>query len=129
MRAATGFPMIEQLIERVFATRNAAHLAHWKATGPGSYARHMALGDFYDGAIDVLDRLVEASQGFFGIIGDVYDVPTQQYADILGRLTVDLSWINTNRDGICKNVPALENILDELMGLYASTIYKLRFLA
>lgn len=121
--------MLEQLIERVFATRNAAHLAHWKAFGPGSYARHTALGDFYDGAIDTLDKLVEASQGFFGLVGEVSDAPTQQYADALGRLTVDLAWITANRDGICQGVTALENILDELTGLYATTIYKLRFLA
>lgn len=121
--------MLEQLIERVFATRNAAHLAHWKATGPGSYARHMALGDFYDGIIDSLDKLVEASQGFFGIVGEVSDAPSQQYADILGRLTVDLAWINTNRDAICQDVSTLENILDGLTDLYATTIYKLRFLA
>lgn len=121
--------MLEQLIERVFATRNAAHLAHWKATGPGSYARHSALGDFYGSAIDTLDRLVEASQGFFGIIGDVSDAPSQQFGDILGRLTVDLAWITANRDGICQGVPALENILDDLTDLYATTIYKLRFLA
>lgn len=121
--------MLEQLIERVFATRNAAHLAHWRATGPGSYARHVALGDFYDGVIDTTDKLVEASQGFFGIIGDVSDAPTQQFPDILGRLTVDLAWIGSNREGICQGVPALENILDELTDLYATTIYKLRFLA
>lgn len=52
--------MIEQLVSRVFSTRNAAHLRHWSTQ---SYAEHVALGDFYDGVIDALDALVEARQG------------------------------------------------------------------
>ena len=55
--------MIEQLIARVFATRNAAHLLHWR--GP-SYAQHMALGDFYEAIIDKLDEIVECHQGETG---------------------------------------------------------------
>ena len=35
--------MIEELVSRTFAIRNAAHLAHWRAKGTGSFAKHMAL--------------------------------------------------------------------------------------
>jgi len=52
--------MIEQLISRVFYARNLAHFAHWRAKGDGSYAKHVALGEFYDGVIDTIDPLVEA---------------------------------------------------------------------
>ena len=37
--------MIEDLIARVFCTRNCAHLAHWASD---SYAEHEALGSFYE---------------------------------------------------------------------------------
>lgn len=117
--------MIEELIGRVFAARNAAHLAHWKATGVGSFARHMALGDFYDGIIDTLDKLVESYQGYFGIVGNVPALPASQ-GDIIPLITVDAAWINKNRSQIAKNVPALENIVDELSGIYLTTLYKLK---
>jgi len=38
--------MIEELIARVFGTRNAAHLAHWKEA---SGYRHETLAAFYEG--------------------------------------------------------------------------------
>jgi hypothetical protein len=49
--------MIEELISRVFATRNAVHLAHWAET---SGFRHNVLGEFYDSLIDKVDTIVEA---------------------------------------------------------------------
>ena len=60
--------MIEQLIAKVFSTRNCTHLAHWRTK---SYAEHVALGDFYDSVVDLIDNLVECYQGNFGIISDV----------------------------------------------------------
>jgi hypothetical protein len=60
--------MIEELVAKVFRTRNQAHLSHWKTK---SYAEHQALGSFYDDIIDTTDKLVEACQGSKGIIGHV----------------------------------------------------------
>jgi len=60
--------MIEQLIAKVFMARNNTHIAHWKTK---SYAEHVALGDFYDKVIDLVDSLVECYQGNFGLIGDI----------------------------------------------------------
>jgi len=57
--------MIEELVTRVFSTRNAAHLAHWKTK---SFAEHSALGDFYDALIDGVDEIIEDYQGAFGLI-------------------------------------------------------------
>ena len=113
--------MIEQLVSKVFAARNAAHLAHWST---GSYAQHVALGDFYDGAIDAIDKLVEAYQGNFGKIGKV--ALEEGEDNVLGLLEGDVVWINDHRTEIANGVAALENIVDELTGLYLSTIYKLR---
>ena len=117
--------MIEELIGRVFAARNAAHLAHWKATGVGSFAKHMALGDFYDGIIDTLDKLVECYQGYFGLVGEIPTPPASK-ENIIVQITVDAAWISKNRSAIAKNVPALENIVDELSGIYLQTLYKLK---
>lgn len=118
--------MIEELVARVFNTRNQAHLAHWKTK---SYAEHKALGSFYDDLIDTIDKLVEATQGSKGIIGHVDLSCKDESIEIIKMLTDDANWISKNRSKIASNVPALENIVDELVGLYLTTIYKLKNLS
>lgn len=115
--------MIEELICKVFASRNASHLAHWKTQ---SYAQHVALGDFYDGAIDLIDKLVEAYQGYYGLVGEIPQPKPSKAENITAQLVLDCAWINKNRNEIARNVSALENIVDELSGLYLTTIYKLK---
>lgn len=110
--------MIEKLIDKMFASRNAAHIEHWKTD---SYSKHQALGDFYDGVIDMLDKYVEAHQGTFGIIGKV----AGEEKDVAEIIHDDIIWLNENREKIAKGVPALENIIDELTGLHMKTLYKL----
>lgn len=117
---------MEELIARIFKTRNQAHLAHWKTK---SYAEHQALGSFYDDLIDALDKLVEACQGSKGIIGHVDLSCKDESVDIIKCLTEDANWISKNRSKIAHNVPALENILDEIVGLYLTTLYKLKNLS
>lgn len=108
--------MIDKLITRVFEDRNAAHLAHWKTK---SFAQHSALGDFYDDIIGSIDKLVECHQGLFGI------VKTEGEADVLSRLKDEALWITQNRAKISRNIPALENLVDELSMNYLRAIYKL----
>ena len=117
--------MIEQLIARVFYTRNVAHWSHWRATGAGSYAKHQALGDFYDGIIDALDPLVEAYQGAYDLVGTI-PAPNSKGVDILALLQNDAKWIEAHHEEICKGNRAIANLIDSLNGVYLSTIYKLR---
>lgn len=117
--------MIEQLISRVFHSRNVAHWSHWRAKGTGSYAQHVALGDFYDGVIDALDPLVEAYQGAYDLVGAI---PAGKNADtdILKHLQADAEWIEQNHEAICQGNRAIANLIDSLTGVYLSAIYKLR---
>ena len=117
--------MIEELVARVFATRNAVHTGHWKTK---SYAEHMALGDFYDALVDKIDDVVEMYQGAFDKIGAVETEPVVG-KDLIKHLQTEARWINDNRESISGDICALENQLDELAGLYLSTLYKLRFLS
>ena len=119
--------MIEELIAKVFCSRNKTHLAHWKTK---SFAKHMALGDFYDEVIDLIDKLVEAYQGNFGIIGKVeYEEKYTEDTDCIKCLTEDVTWIAEHRSHIAQEVDALENIVDEITGLYLKTLYKLENLS
>lgn len=117
--------MIEKLVSRVFYARNVAHFAHWRAKGEGSYARHVALGDFYEGVIGALDRLVEAYQGAFEVIGTIPS-PAETGADPIKVLENDAAWIEQNHDAICKGNRALANLLDGTTEVYLTALYKLR---
>jgi len=114
--------MIDQLISRLFSTRNCAHLNHWRTQ---SYAEHQALGDFYDNLTDLLDNFVECYQGNFGIIPEV-KLKNETHGEILKCLESDALWISANRESITDGVDALENLLDEITALYLKTIYKLK---
>lgn len=118
--------MMEELIAMCFRTRNQAHLMHWKTK---SYSEHQALGSFYDDLIDNIDKLVEACQGSKGIIGHVNLSCKDESVDIIKCLTDDANWISRNRGKIAHGVPALENILDEIVALYLTTLYKLKNLS
>lgn len=117
--------MIEELIAKVFATRNAIHLGHWKTK---SYAEHVALGDFYDGLVDKIDGIVEMYQGAFKLI-DRVDTEPVVGKDIVRHLTDEAMWINDNRETISGDICAIENALDDLAGFYFTTLYKLKNLS
>ena len=113
--------MIEELVTRVFALRNATHLAHWSSK---SFSEHKALGKFYDGLIDKIDGIVEAYQGWFGLIGEVRPSVFPK-GDITAKIREELTWINAHRSKIAKGNTMIENLVDDLMQLYSTTHYKL----
>ena len=99
----------------MFEARNEAHLEHWRTS---SYAQHQALGSYYEDVIEKLDEYIEAYQGTFGIVETAEK-------DVSKMIHDDIIWLNENRGKLSKNVPALENILDELTSLHMKTLYKL----
>lgn len=113
---------ITELVQRVYTDRVLSHLGHWATD---SYAVHMALEGFYNDVIDPLDDLVEDYQAAFGKIDKVTFKKFETEGDCLPCLKETVKWINKNHSGICKNVSALENILDEISGVYLKVIYKL----
>lgn len=117
--------MIEQLISRVFYARNLAHFEHWRAKGEGSYAKHQALGSFYEDIIDAIDTLVETYQGAFGLIGDVPEVDADA-DNTLELLDETAKWTEKNHEKICNGNRAVANKIDEVTAVMLTTIYKLR---
>lgn len=115
--------MIEELITKIFCTRNCAHFTHWTTD---SYAQHEALGSFYTDVIDLLDTFVEVYQGNYSKIDQLdFDCECKP---ILKHLEEDVRWIDKNYKTLSGSVTALQNILDEIVALYLKTIYKLKFL-
>ena len=118
--------MIDELVSRTFAMRDAAHREHFRTN---SYARHMALGAFYEALPGAVDALVEAYQGMFDLVGD-FDVKLDagKY-DIEAQMQDDIDWLQATRDDTCQEDPSLLALLDDVVALYQKTLYKLKRLA
>ena len=114
--------MIEDLVAKVFLTRNLVHIAHWATK---SYAQHMALGDLYDALIDDIDAIVEAYQGKKELIKPYLNLPKIP-DDLLTHLEDEVDWISKNRNSIAEDCTAIENLIDSLLETYLKALYKLK---
>lgn len=105
-----------ELMDGVFKDADEAHAAHLATR---SYAEHMALGEFYDGARGASDAIIEA------MIGLGMPVPPAQecMCKYLEKKYIALA---DARDETCNEVPELENLYDELLWVYVKAIYKLK---
>jgi len=54
---------MEELASILMHSRTQAHIFHLGVSGPGAYAAHKALQDYYEGIVDLIDGLVESYQG------------------------------------------------------------------
>ena len=111
----------------MFLARDVAHSVHLNTR---SYSKHVALNTFYDEIVDLADKFAEAYQGRHGLIGPISLMNARKTANILEFLQDQLEELEKARYEVCdKTDTAIQNIIDEIVGLYLSTIYKLRFLA
>ena len=115
---------IQEFIGLLFLSRDFAHKAHLNTT---SYAQHMALNSFYDEIVELADSLAEAYQGRkLELIGEIPALQSPK-GEPLSVLKRHLEVLEDTRD-IFGDDTAIQNIVDEIVGLYLSTIYKLKFL-
>jgi hypothetical protein len=100
--------------------------AHFMHLQTDSYAEHVALGEYYDGIVDLVDVYAEAYQGKYDKI--------KAYPDDFHLAKTPQKYLKSLCDfveEIRKELPKdtqLQNIIDEIAQLLDSTLYKLRFL-
>lgn len=111
----------------LFLARDVAHSVHLNTR---SFAKHSALNEFYDSIVDLADKFAEAYQGRYGLIGPISLMSAKKTGNITEFLEDSLVDVEKMRYEVCdKNDTALQNIIDEIVGQYLSTLYKLKFLA
>ena len=117
-----------QLISTLMASRQQAHIFHWQVDGPGSYAAHKALNEYYDEIVDLFDGLVESFQGRYGIQRG-YTSPASFKEDDQAVLYFDAlsKYVETIRTKIPQD-SYIQNEVDTVVKLIESTKYKLKFL-
>lgn len=116
---------MEEIIGMLFYARTIAHKEHLKTK---SFAQHMALNTFYDEIVELADKLAEAYQGCEGIMKDIPVFGKDPSEPIDDFLETQMDMIEKLRKTATTR-SALQNIIDEIIGLYLSTLYKLRNLS
>ena len=99
------------------------HFFHWSTD---SYAKHIALAEYYDGIIDLTDTFAESYMGKYGKLTSfpsAYHQPKDpiRYMESLQKFVAEAR----------KDLPQdseLQNIIDEIADLINTTTYKLKFL-
>lgn len=116
-----------EFVGTLFLARDVAHSVHLSTR---SFAKHKALDEFYHGIIDLTDDFAEAYQGRHGLIGPISMQSTKRTANITAFLEESLADVEKARYEVCEKTDTpIQNIIDEIVGLYLSTLYKLKFLA
>jgi hypothetical protein len=119
---------MEQLASLLLQSRTQAHSFHLGVKGIGSHSAHLALQNYYDSIGGLIDGLVEAYQGQYGLIklqpvsgldanNDIKNIITyfdklcQAVAKLRKEEKLQMSW--------------LQNDIDTVVTLLYSTKYKL----
>jgi hypothetical protein len=113
-----------KLISYLFHSRTQAHIFHLQTQ---SYAEHMALNVYYDGIVPLIDGIVEAYQGKYGIVKGYSNFNLMEYNNT--------QQVVAYLDALCKAIyevyqstedTNIQNLLDGITDLIKSTIYKLQ---
>jgi hypothetical protein len=111
----------------LFLARDVTHSVHLNTR---SYSKHKVLQKFYKGIVDLADGFAEAYQGRNGLMGPISLMSAKKTSNIIQFLEDQLAEIEANRYSVCEKTDApLQNLIDGIIELYLSTLYKLRFLA
>lgn len=117
-----------KLFSKLFESREIAHIFHLQVKGdPGSYAAHMALGEYYEGVLDLIDDLIETYQGQYGTVEGYDTIDTKnekghvEYFEELAQI------IKSERKCISTEDTHLHNIIDEVVALTYKTLFKLKY--
>jgi DNA-binding ferritin-like protein len=111
----------------LFLARDVAHSVHLNTR---SFAKHSALNSFYNEVVELADKFAEVYQGRHGLIGPISLMSAKKTSNIIEFLEDSLTDIEKMRyEVVEKTDTPIQNIIDEIVGLYLSALYKLKFLA
>ena len=118
---------VADFVGMFFLARDVTHSVHLNTR---SYSKHKALQKFYENIIDLTDNFAETYQGRNGMIGAITLQSSKKTANVTEFLEDQLEDIEKYRYEVCgKDDSALQNLIDEIIGLYLSTLYRLKFLS
>jgi hypothetical protein len=109
------------------------HIKHLQMQGEGSFAGHLAMLEFYKGAIKIADAVIETYQGYKK---EIVEYDCEAFCDCVKKEVTALDYLNMLRetiqdyryDIIPKKESHIHNELDNMVTLIDGVVYKLTFL-
>lgn len=129
MKKAT--PQAAEFIAVLLHGVTAIHMLHLLCKGPGSYAKHVALGDLYEGLEDLADSLAEA---YFGCASLIEEYPSTKFpsfsttSSAINYVEQLYEYVEEKRSKMGSE-SHIQNTVDEICSLISSALYKLKELA
>jgi hypothetical protein len=113
-----------KLISYLFHSRTQTHIFHLQTQ---SFAEHMALNAYYDVIVPLIDGIVEAYQGKYGIVKGYTNFNLMEY----NNTQQVISYLEALCNAVYSTYETIEdsyilNLLDGITELIKSTIYKLQ---
>lgn len=120
-----------KFFSKLFESREMAHVYHLQVKGDqGSYAAHIALGEYYNSVLEPIDDIIEIYQGQYDLVNgyDAIDTSTTSSKDKVEYFKEVAQFIIQNKfTMLSKDDTHIQNIVDEILSLIYKLIYKLRF--
>jgi len=119
---------MEELASILVHSRTQAHVFHLGVSGPGSFAAHKALQDYYEEIVDLIDGLVESYQGKNGLIKfkPVSGLDNNcESTNIIAYFEKLVSVVGYLREADDLADSYIQNEIDNVVNLLYSTKYKL----
>lgn len=118
---------LEKLVSYLLHSQTQTHVFHLQTK---SYAEHKALQGYYEGIDPLVDGIVESYQGKYDLIKTYESFAIDPYSD-KAQLETYFKALSKKVQDVHKQIEDtyLQNQLDTVNELIASTLYKLRFLA
>jgi hypothetical protein len=116
-----------KLVSYLLHSATQVHVFHLQTN---SFSEHSALNTYYDEIVGLTDGLIESYQGKYDILKGYENYVLNDYennAQIVRYFKALMSTVEELRVSV-KNDSYLQNEIDNVVGLIASTLYKLRFL-
>jgi hypothetical protein len=110
-----------ELVIKCFHARTVAHIQHLQTE---SYSQHKSLEEFYINIVPLADKFAESYMGAYGSRLDEFPGIFILNPDPMSSLEALQTWITDNREEISE-LSSCQNIIDEILELCFSTIYKL----
>lgn len=122
---------VSKFFSKIFESKEMSHIYHLQVRGDeGSYARHEALGSYYEEILELLDDTIEIYQGQYGLIEgyDIIDTSSTKSKEALAYFEEFAEWLKHGKKCISEEDTHLHSMIDDIFCLIYKTIYKLKFM-
>lgn len=121
---------VSNFFSKLFESREMAHVYHLQVRGDeGSFARHEALGEYYEEVLEIIDDVIEVYQGQYGIVEnyDIIDTSGTKSKEAVAYFEELAEYVKHARKCIVEEDTHTHSLIDDIVVLIYKTLYRLKF--